>query len=545
MKYSLCLLGALWLLGVPALATERLIYHDIRTDAKGQIIPWFDDEPGKSYDHVVNLVWKFWDEMRTDLNGLPYYMNHQVWRPDFNDSRGLGGDQLQMAMSSWELLYAYSGNERVKENLRFLADYTLTHGMSPTDCLWPNIPFPYNTLVYSGQYDGDMVLGIGFAQPDKAGSFGLEVLTIFKTFNDARFPNATDKRYLVAAIAIADTLAARIQAGDEANSPLPFKVNVRTGDLGTTNNNRPGKAPRQDGYTTNWGGTMELFLELIRLQRGNTAAYQQAFDTLLAWMKKYPMQNNRWGPFFEDVAKYSDTQINAMTWARFIMNHRQFFPEWKTDVQNIIDWVYQTLGNKQWNPYGVIVIDEQTAYRVPANSHTSRQAADELLFASLTGDESRREHAVRQLNWATYMVDDDGKNRFPDDDIWLTDGYGDYVRHYLRAMAAFPELAPTCQSHLLHSTSTIQQIDYQGHVNKFLTPLVRDIPAASVLIAYTTFDRTGTEVMRLTTRPSRVLLNGRVLDVGTGNDAYSWRPLASGGVLTVQRANGRHVIVVQ
>jgi hypothetical protein len=42
--------------------------------------------------------------MRHDMNGLPYYMNHQVWRPN-NDPRGLGGDQLQMALSSWQLLY--------------------------------------------------------------------------------------------------------------------------------------------------------------------------------------------------------------------------------------------------------------------------------------------------------------------------------------------------------------------------------------------------------------------------------------------------------
>lgn len=51
-------------------------------------------------------------------------------------------------------------------------------------------------------------------------------------------------------------------------------------------------------------------------------------------------------------------------------------------------------------------------------------------------------NAIRQLNWATYMVDTDGKNFYPTNAIWMTDGYGDYVRHYLRAMAAVPQLAP-------------------------------------------------------------------------------------------------------
>ena len=59
----------------------------------------------------------------------------------------------------------------------------------------------------------------------------------------------------------------------------------------------------------------------------------------------------------------------------------------------------------------------------------------ELLWAEASGDRSRKAQAVRNLDWATYMVDTDGKNRYYRDDIWLTDGYGDYVRHYLRAMA--------------------------------------------------------------------------------------------------------------
>jgi hypothetical protein len=38
---------------------------------------------------------------------LKYYINHQVWKPE-HDMRGLGGDQFNMALSSWALLYAYT-----------------------------------------------------------------------------------------------------------------------------------------------------------------------------------------------------------------------------------------------------------------------------------------------------------------------------------------------------------------------------------------------------------------------------------------------------
>jgi len=59
----------------------------------------------------------------------------------------------------------------------------------------------------------------------------------------------------------------------------------------------------------------------------------------------------------------------------------------------------------------VIAINEQTAYKVPGNSHTSRHASVELLYCETTGDMTLKDAAIRRLNWATYMVDADGKNR--------------------------------------------------------------------------------------------------------------------------------------
>jgi hypothetical protein len=70
------------------------------------------------------------------------------------------------------------------------------------------------------------------------------------------------------------------------------------------------------------------------------------------------------------------------------------------------------------------------------------------------------------------MVDTDGKNMYPattranagkprtGGGHWLTDGYGDYVRHYLRSMASLPALAPENQNHLLRTTSVIRNLKY-------------------------------------------------------------------------------------
>lgn len=528
--------------------TEKLIYHNIKTNASGNIIPWSHEEPGKAWSHVIQLVWTFWDTMRLDMNGIPYYMNHQVWNAPANDPRGLGGDQLSMALSSWRLLYAFTGNERIRENMRFMADYYLSHGLSAANADWADIPYPYNTLIYSGVYDGDMIIGKNYTQPDKAGSFGIELLHLYKMTARERYPNVTDDEYLNAAVKIANTLAKHTKDGDENSSPMPFKVNAVTGETGKLlNNNRSEQNVGLSNYTTNWGGTLELFLELQQLNIGEAELYKQAFEKIITWIKKYPLKNNKWGPFFEDIPGWSDTQINAITFAQFMMNHQEYFPDWKTEVRKIFDWVYEKVGNEKWKKYGVTVVNEQTAYQQPGNSHTSREASAELQYMALTGDRFHYDNAVRQLNWATYMVNNDGKNIYPNDANWLTDGYGDYVRHFLRAIAAIPELAPSDEERILSSTSVIQEADYAPFNDKYFGDDLGKTDRKKIRIFYRTFDTTGVEQMHLLKKPSAVLLNQKPASElkELTNEGYLWKPSKKGGILTVKRQNSYKVAVVE
>lgn len=430
---------------------ETLGYHEVKTDSAGSILPWYGSGPAQAYDHVVRLVWNFWREMRACPNGVPYYLQHQVWKPDQDDSRGLGGDQISMALSSWNLLHGYLGDPAVKANMIVQADYWLAHGMAPANATWGNLPYPYNMEIHSGRYDGDMRAGKGFLQPDKAGSFGAELVALYKITGD--------RKYLDTAVAIANTLAARVKPGDAQNSPWPFRVHAMTGEV---------HKESKDGqtyiasYTSNWTGTLRLFDDLVALQKGKIEEYIKARSLAIDWLKRYPLKTNRWGPFFEDIptSAPSDTEINADTMATWILEHPGWDANWQSQVKGILDWSYQTFANQEFTKWNVIAINEQTAYKVPGNSHTSRHASVELMYCEKTGDCATKDAAIRRLNWATYMVDTDGKNRYPRDDNWLTDGYGDYVRHYLRAMAAFPELAPDDQNHLLRTSSVIQSIEY-------------------------------------------------------------------------------------
>ena len=415
-------------------------------------MPWYGSGPAQGYDHVIRLVWDFWRNMKPCPNGVAYYLQHQVWRPQ-EDPRGIGGDQISMALSSWTLLYNYTGDARLLDNMRLMADYWLEHGLSKPADKWAILPFPYNTQLHSSVYDGDMRAGKNFLQPDKAASFGKELVNLYKITGR--------ERYLQAATSIADTLATRVVPGDANNSPWPFRVNATTGEVhAITANGQTSRA----GYTTNWTGALDLFSELQRLQRGKRYAYAKAVAMTAAWLKQYPLKTNKWGPFFEDIPTqdYSDTEINGDTMAMYLLDHPAFDARSSEWAAGILNWSDGQFSNHEFEKWGVTAINEQTVYKVPGNSHTSRHASVELRYCELTGDTARKEQAIRRLNWATYMVDSDGKNFYPRDDIWLTDGYGDYVRHYLRAMAAQPELAPNDQNHLLRTSSAIKSISYMG-----------------------------------------------------------------------------------
>jgi hypothetical protein len=188
------------------------------------------------------------------------------------------------------------------------------------------------------------------------------------------------------------------------------------------------------------------------------------------------------GPFFEDIptADYSDTEINADTLAAYILEHPDWGGDHKEQAAKILRWTEDRLGNHNFSAIHVTPINEQTKYLVPGNSHTSRHAAVKLLYCEKTGDCRNQEEEIRPLNWATYSINDDGRNRYSNDDIWLTDGYGDYVRHYLRAMASLPALAPEDQNHLLRTSSVIRKVEYE--------------PTA---IAYLKFDDSSEEELKI------------------------------------------------
>jgi len=201
-------------------------------------------------------------------------------------------------------------------------------------------------------------------------------------------------------------------------------------------------------------------------------------------------------------------------------------------VSGLIDWVKETLGGHPF--YTAIPLHEQKFCYHLMGSHTARFACLCALYAEAAGDAAYREQAIRSFNWATYMASEDGTVTVgvdrPDyyNQCWFTDGYFDYVPHFIDGMAAIPSLAPADKDSLLRSTSPVQQIEY--HPRR---------------ISYRLFSPRSSQKFRLTFKPVKVISGNLELPLtGTMDGQPAWMIMDEGlNVVVIQPAD-REVVIL-
>ena len=349
----------------------------------GQIIPWTAN-PGDGYGTVIDEAWSYLlHNVPIDPdNGKPAYFSHSYLNPDTGRPAGWPHNPAglySMLTESALKYYAYSGNNAPVNLVKDLATWQLRNGLSrPTDN-WPNVPYSSGdsgSVVYQGASYGDTTGvgdGAGFLQPDKIGAMGFAWAQLYE------FDGTTT--YRDAAIAAADALVSHVRIGNASQSPWPFRVNAATGAI-------------REQYTANVIDPIQLFDALIRLDVGDVAAYKAARQTAWNWLMTYPMQNNTWSNYFEDVPVQSDlsnsNQLIPMMTARYLLQHPESDANWRSHVQGLIAWVETNFGAVD---NGATIIKEQNAFAYPMGSHTSRYGSVNALLAQSTGDEAAKAKA--------------------------------------------------------------------------------------------------------------------------------------------------------
>src|SRR5580704_12421150 len=110
-------------------AQSVISYHTIQTDSLGYLIPWYNPDPGTSYDHDLSLIWNFWKNFPA-TGGVKDYMMDHSYSPTLQGNK-VGGDQFAMALSSWALYYAYTGDTSIVNDMAYIANTYLAHSLSP------------------------------------------------------------------------------------------------------------------------------------------------------------------------------------------------------------------------------------------------------------------------------------------------------------------------------------------------------------------------------------------------------------------------------
>jgi hypothetical protein len=513
------------------LATPHTLFgRPVRLDGDRKLLSWStDDSP---YAHVARLAWTALEtKFPVQDNGLETWLTYS--RFDSDTFEGVAWPHnpasfYAMLADSALLWYQFSGDAAAVEVARKALAYQIAHGSTPSDWDWAKVPFASagaGDTEYVGADDswcdfcgrGD---GIGVIEPDKVGELGLAYLRMFEMTGDTSLRSA--------ALACADALAKHVRAGDTTRSPWPFRVYARTNIV------------RED-YSANVVGALMLFDELDRLGLGQVRMYRPARELALHWLLTVPLVNDAWSGYFEDIEIHADTTLNpnqysAMHTARWLLSHKDADPLWQKHVRHLLSWTVEKFGGdtptERGAQWGAIAISEQRDDMAKMASHTARFGATMALWHEATGEAIARDRAARSLNWATYACRDDGivaVSEDPGEGWWFSDGYGDYIRHFLIAMAAVPNWAPRDENHLLRSTSLVRHIDY-----------------APQRVGWTTFDASAQESLRLTFQPGTVLAAGAPLPRRAALDAdgFTTEPLASGGFLVRVRHSKTGEVVV-
>jgi hypothetical protein len=211
-----------------------------------------------------------------------------------------------------------------------------------------------------------------------------------------------DKKYLDAALDIAKTLCARVTPGDAEHSPLPFRVKLETGAV-------------IDNYTANMIPHVMFFDTLIALGAGDRDDLTAKRDLIWNWILEYPVKNNHWSGYYEDVGMHHDNmnQQSPMETARYMLKHPDRAPGMKEQVPALIEWVRNRFGLTR--RFGATSICEQDNCFMEMSSHTARYASIGALWYGVCNEPRVRDEAEAAFALSTYSA----FCRFSQDGPWL------------------------------------------------------------------------------------------------------------------------------
>ena len=202
-----------------------------------------------------------------------------------------------------------------------LVDYALEHGISAAATRpgrgFPTPPPMAGDLEFRG-YSNLKGFALHETQVDHAGDMGLAFYRLYLY--------SGNRKYLDAAVKVADVLAKHARTGTAEKSVWPYRVVLTTGKVTAE-------------YGANWIGSYQLLDSLAKAGHGNPAAYRAAAAKARAFLLAFPMKTGYWTDGHTDNPVISNTyksNMGSSNTALYLYDDPAFDPDWKTNLPAMI-----------------------------------------------------------------------------------------------------------------------------------------------------------------------------------------------------------------
>lgn len=543
---SLCLLGVFFafsFLSIKIIAEEskpakQYFAHPAIEDRNGVIAPWYRGQNGQC-DFRIRIAAETlkrypWADANLAVMPAPHFVFNGHWsikpdgailvNPQLSDwDNGDLGQRSASLLQGLIQYYRYTGDAAAIGLIALTADYLLDYCQTPDNHPWPGffISCPTKGKVYR-QADPH-----GFIQLDVSAQVGSGMAAAYKLTGNPRYLDAV-KRW-------ADRLAEHCDLHD-----------------GVPPWNRYANPEDVEWDTRQMAGVsliLQFLDDVIRLgYTGKEEALVKARDAGDRYLREVLLPewslDPTFGHHFWDWLNQTATCSAPCYTAEYLMNRRQAFPDWQTDIRNFLSLFFCRSSVDPNSAGGVY----SGAWAFPESSSccgkslqypTMAFAATLTRYGELTGDRWAMELARRQSILCTYdaletgVVEDgmDGGAVVAGD--WFNLAHPWPLRCVLACMAWQPELmGANRENHIMRTTSVVREVRYgKGRIE------------------YSTFDAPSPcmDVLRLAFSPTRISANNNpLLQVqDLSKNGYQIQTLSNGDCIVTVCHDGCCDVVVE
>jgi len=516
---------------------SRYYAHQAVHDQYGVIAPWYNGLNGQCDWRVriaAETLKRFpWTDTSNAIAAYPHYVYTSLWGIDAqgnitpNDPGDwMNGDIGQRATSvliGFSDYYRYTGDASAIAHLTYMGDYVTQHCVTPPDHEWPRffISVPVKGKAY-GKADPN-----GMIQLDLCGSVGYALLRAYQVTGNTRW----------------------WEIAKHWGDVLAQKCNLTPGEDPWGRYANPESAPWKSNKMTG-GVTMILaFLdELIRLgYTGKNGEIVRARDAGRRYLRERLLPawhvDDTWGRYFWDWENPVQNCITTPDAAHYLLAHKEEFPNWRTDVRNILTLFLNRSGvhpDSNGDVYsGAWAFPESSNCCGRSLLHAPLCLAPVLARYGVEADSAWcRELAYRMMVLQTYDGHETGVS---EDNIdgglivnagWLNAAHPLPLRRILWAISWLPEeLGANRENHIVRSTAVVNSVVYGDGKIEYST---FDAPANTV------------DVLRLAFEPASVTADGKPLRLRKDLRAngYTVKRLPNGDAIVHIRHDGATRIVV-